>query len=145
MKKKVLFVCSSNVCRSAVAAAILIEYGRDRYDVSSAGIRAPLGEPMCEECADALGMLFGHGYSAYNHTSNKLTRNHIADADLVVCVTADFAAELREKYREYADKIVSFPKSVAGIAYLRGWSMQRAVEGIRDQVFEMFLNDRNGN
>ena len=35
MKKKVLFVCSANTCRSAVMAAILTEYGPKSYDVSS--------------------------------------------------------------------------------------------------------------
>ena len=46
MRKKILFVCSANTCRSAVAEAILFEYGRDRYDASSAGIYARDGAPM---------------------------------------------------------------------------------------------------
>ena len=65
MKKKVLFVCSANTCRSAVMAAILTEYGHRRYDVSSAGIFARTGEPMMQECADALETLFGHGFSGH--------------------------------------------------------------------------------
>lgn len=141
MKKKVLFVCSSNVCRSAVAAAILIEYGHTRYDVSSAGINAPSGEPMHSECADALEMLFGHGYSAYNHTSTRLSWKHLRDADVVVAVSEGHARFLRENFKEYADKVISFPEPVPSIVYLRDSSMQKAVKGIRNQVFKMFLED----
>ena len=141
MKKKVLFVCSANTCRSAVAAAILTEYGHTRYDISSAGIYARTGEPMHQECADALEELFGHGYSAYNHSSVKLSWKHLRDADLIVGVSESYAAILRANFKEYADKIVAFPTPIADISCLRGYAMQKAVETIRDEVFRMFLED----
>ncbi len=141
MKKKVLFVCSANTCRSAVAAAILIEYGHRRYDVSSAGIYARSGEPMHGECADALEEVFGHGYSAYNHTSTKLNYKHLEDADIIVGVSEGYAAILRANFKENAHKVIAFPRPVSDISCLRGDSMVRAVKEIRDMVFEMFLED----
>lgn len=141
MKKKVLFVCSANTCRSAVAAAILIEYGHRRYDVSSAGIYARLGEPMHRECAEALEEIFGHGYSAYNHTSTKLTYQHLMNADVIVGVSEGYAAILRANFKEVADKVIAFETPISDISCLRGESMVRAVKTIRDEVFKMFLED----
>lgn len=143
MKKKVLFVCSANTCRSAVAAAILIEYGHRRYDVSSAGIYARSGEPMHRECAEALEEIFGHGYSAYNHISTKLNYKHLMDADVIVGVSEGYAAILRANFREVADKVIAFETPISDISCLRGESMVRAVKTIRDEVFKMFLEDEN--
>jgi protein-tyrosine-phosphatase len=145
MKKKVLFVCSANTCRSAVAAAILIEYGHRRYDVSSAGIYARTGEPMHRECAEALEEIFGHGYSAYNHTSTKLNFKHLQDADVIVGVSEGYAAILRANFKEVADKVTAFPEPISDISCLRGESMVKAVAKIRDQVFSMFLSDEHEN
>ena len=145
MKKKVLFVCSANTCRSAVAAAILIEYGHRRYDVSSAGIYARTGEPMHRECAEALEEVFGHGYSAYNHTSTKLNYKHLQDADVIVGVSEGYAAILRANFKEVAHKVTAFPEPISDISCLRGESMVKAVAKIRDQVFAMFLSDEHEN
>ena len=59
MRRKILFVCSANTCRSAVAEAILFEYGRDRYDASSAGLYARPDTYMMQSCAEALERMFG--------------------------------------------------------------------------------------
>ena len=144
MKKKVLFVCSANTCRSAVAAAILIEYGHRRYDVSSAGIYARSGEPMHRECAEVLEEVFGHGYSQYNHTSTKLNFKHLLDADIIVGVSEGYAAILRANFKEVADKVTAFETPISDISCLRGDSMVKAVKTIRDEVFRMFLEDENG-
>lgn len=142
MKKKVLFVCSANTCRSAVMAAILTEYGHKRYDVSSAGIFARSGEPMMQECADALETLFGHGFSAYSHTSTKLNSGHLRDNDLIVAVSQGYAEILKTHFPYYADKVITFPGAgFSDISLLKGRSMEMAVERIRDAIFEMFLND----
>lgn len=142
MKKKILFVCSANTCRSAVMAAILTEYGHKRYDVSSAGIFARSGEPMMQECADALETLFGHGFSAYSHTSTKLHANHLRDNDMIVAVSQGYAEILKTHFPYYADKVTTFPSAgFSDISLLKGRSMEMAVERIKDAIFEMFLND----
>jgi protein-tyrosine-phosphatase len=142
MKKKILFVCSANTCRSAVMAAILTEYGHKRYDVSSAGIFARSGEPMMQECADALETLFGHGFSAYSHTSTRLHANHLRDNDMIVAVSQGYAEILKTHFPYYADKVTTFPGvGFSDISLLKGRSMEMAVERIKDAIFEMFLND----
>jgi arsenate reductase (thioredoxin) len=43
MKKKVLFVCIGNICRSPMAEAMARKYGSDVLEVSSAGLMPALG------------------------------------------------------------------------------------------------------
>ena len=146
MRKKILFVCSANTCRSAVAEAILFEYGRDRYDASSAGIYARDGEPMMTECAAALEKMFGHGFSALSHTSKRLSPHHMLHNDLIVAATPYHAALVRAYYPHLADKIVCFTGGgIYDISTLSGEALQRAVERIRDGIFEMFLDDEKSN
>ena len=142
MRKKILFVCSANTCRSAVAEAILFEYGRDRYDVSSAGIYARTDAPMMQECAETLEKMFGHGFSARSHTAQRLTPHHMLHNDLIVAVTPYHEAIVRAYYPHLADKIVCFPNGgIYDISLLSGDALERAVERIRDGIFEMFLKD----
>ena len=142
MRKKILFVCSANTCRSAVAEAILFEYGRDRYDVSSAGIYARDEAPMMSDCAAALEKMFGHGFSARSHSAKKLTPQHMIHNDLIVAVTPYHEAIVKAYYPHLSDKIVCFPGGgIYDISTLSGDSLERAVERIRDGIFEMFLND----
>ena len=146
MRKKILFVCSANTCRSAVAEAILFEYGRDRYDASSAGLYAHSGYPMMEKCAEALEKMFGHGFSASSHTAKQLTPQHMIHNDLIVAATPRHAELVRAYYPHQADKVVCFPGGgIYDISLLSGAPLERAIERIRDEIFKMFLNDENKN
>lgn len=146
MRRKILFVCSANTCRSAVAEAILFEYGRDRYDASSAGLYARPDTYMMQSCAEALERMFGHGFSARSHTAARLTPQHMLHNDLVVAVTPYHAALVRAYYPEMSDKIVCFANGgIYDISMLSGAALDRAVEQIRDGIFEMFLNDEKSN
>lgn len=146
MRKKILFVCSANTCRSAVAQAILFEYGRNRYDASSAGLYARPDTHMMQSCAEALERMFGHGFSARSHTAMRLTPQHMLHNDLVVAVTPYHAALVRAYYPEMSEKIVCFPNGgIYDISTLSGEALDRAVERIRDGIFEMFLSDEKSN
>ena len=137
-RKKVLFVCSANTCRSAVAEAILREYGSDRYFAYSAGIYARSGEPMMQKCAEALEELFGHGVSAYSHSATRLHATHLADNVFIVAVSEGYADILRAYFPLYKEKITAFPNGIADISCLHGDALTRAIERIRQEVFEMF-------
>lgn len=142
MRKKILFVCSANTCRSAVAEAILFEYGRERYDASSAGLYAREGDPMMGECAKALEKMFGHSFAASSHESHRLTPAHMKHNDLIVAATPRHAELVKAYYPYFADKVVTFPGGgIYDISLLYGAALEKAVERIRDEIFEMFLKD----
>jgi len=54
---RVLFVCTANACRSQMAEAMLRHQGRDRFTVSSAGIR-PIDRihPLARAVIESLGL-----------------------------------------------------------------------------------------
>jgi protein-tyrosine phosphatase len=79
---RILFVCTGNLCRSALAEWYL----RGRVDsgaavVASAGVHAPPGYAMDPPTAQALREL---GADGGRHLSRRLVAEHVRDADLVL-------------------------------------------------------------
>lgn len=94
-KKKIIFVCTGNTCRSPMAEYIFKYILRKKrklslYDISSAGICANEGEPMTQNAALALKNM---GISVKGtHKAKRLTRDAVQNADLVVCMTGEHKA-----------------------------------------------------
>jgi protein-tyrosine phosphatase len=92
---RILFVCTGNLCRSAVAERLTRSLASrvlahspelDRVEVVSAGIHAEDGERMHPRSARALEALGG---SASGFRSQRLTGELAASADLVLTMTRD--------------------------------------------------------
>jgi protein-tyrosine-phosphatase len=81
----VLFVCTGNICRSPMAAAIardlLDAAGRTDVEVSSAGTYAIVGHGATD---DAITTAEHHGLDLLDHRARQLTPELVAGADLVV-------------------------------------------------------------
>jgi len=54
-KKRVLFICSRNSCRSQMAEAFLKKLGRDEFEVFSAGLRADKIDPLAKQVMEEIG------------------------------------------------------------------------------------------
>ncbi|MEU6427958.1 hypothetical protein ABZ860_18880 [Microbispora sp. NPDC046973] len=89
---RVLFVCTGNICRSAMAERLaLAALGPDSpIRVGSAGTRARAGWPMAERAREVLLRLGGDpaGFS-----SRPLTAEAVARADLVLAAATEHRAE----------------------------------------------------
>jgi protein-tyrosine-phosphatase len=94
---KILFVCTGNTCRSPLAETIarrmLSESGKENVFVSSAGTSAFDGSPA-SDAAILIGVERGLDLSA--HRSRKLTEEMLADADLVLVMSPEHLARVRE-------------------------------------------------
>jgi protein-tyrosine phosphatase len=93
-----VFVCLGNICRSPMAEyemrRLLVEAGlADRVTVASAGT----GDYHVGEGADprTVATLDDAGLDAVGHRAAQFTRSDFADADLVVALDANNAANLR--------------------------------------------------
>ncbi len=61
MKKKVLFLCTHNSCRSQMAAGLINHYLGDRFEAFSAGTEATRVNPLAIRVLDELGIdISGH-------------------------------------------------------------------------------------
>jgi protein-tyrosine-phosphatase len=82
---KVLFVCTGNICRSPMAAAIarrlLDQRGVRGIEVASAGTAAWDGAPASE---GAYLVTLEHGLDVSAHRARQLTTDLVAGADLVL-------------------------------------------------------------
>src|SRR3989442_3835410 len=81
--KTILLVCTGNICRSPLAAALLEralnERGLDAIEVSSAGTGAWDGAPVSEG-AYLVGL--GRGLDLSGHRAQLVTREMVDEADL---------------------------------------------------------------
>ena len=83
----ILFVCTGNTCRSAMAAAIMDKIAREKnldVRIESAGIFAGDGAPASENAAEALK---DYGIDLSYHRSKPVTRELIGQCDLILTMT----------------------------------------------------------
>lgn len=88
MTFRILVVCSANVCRSPVAAALLAA-AFDRADetdveITSAGVAAVPGAPPCARVLEASRHLDLDVYRLVHHRARELTSAQVRAADLVL-------------------------------------------------------------
>jgi protein-tyrosine phosphatase len=89
---RVLFVCTGNICRSAIAEQVFrARYGSDSVVFASAGTGALVGAAMPEQAADISRRLGGRPES---HSGQQLSREFVEAADLVIALTREHRSDI---------------------------------------------------
>lgn len=130
-RKRVLFVCVGNACRSPMAEAIARYDAADVMKPSSAGLR-PLGF-----VADmTMQTLIRNGYSANDLTSSPLTRDEVRVADLIINMSSGPLGEFLEAEQKTEHWIVEDPYGADAETH------QRVFEGIKRRVHQLAMSLR---
>lgn len=113
MTARILVVCSANICRSPMTAALL----RARLpgiEVISRGVKAP---PSMPACAAALAWLRQSGIELADHASTRLTERDVLASTLVLTATRWHRASVLELRPSAAVRT----HTLASAARLSGW------------------------
>ncbi|CAI5712444.1 unnamed protein product [Hyaloperonospora brassicae] len=106
----IVFVCTSNTCRSPVSEHFAVEYFRRKLSMSreqqeekgivirSAALTDvfdPEGSPASQHAVDVMKK---YGLNLSSHSSKLLTETMCLEADYVVCVASGLVAKVAEKF-----------------------------------------------
>lgn len=125
-KKRVLFYCKHNSCRSQMAEAYLKHFASDQFDVYSAGLSPELIHPLVSE------VMREDGISIRGQTSKSIDLylgRELFNSIIIVCQTGE--AECPRMY-PFALKVERWPLSDPA-----------QVTGSKDEMLEAFRRTRD--
>jgi protein-tyrosine phosphatase len=133
VKRRVVFVCTGNICRSPLAEAIARQLERrhgDGVDFSSAGTHAVDGSAATPQAVTAAAEL---GLALRWHRARRLTDELVESADLLVALDDEHLAYIVERWPDAAVELldsVSDPYGMDDAAYRRARDqIGRALQG----------------
>ena len=103
--KKLLFVCTGNICRSPMAEKIALRLAREAglpWSAASAGVAAEVGEGMTDGAVHALKSL---GINDDKHIARQLDEAMLKEADDVYVMTRSHRNTIVSRFPKYSDKI----------------------------------------
>jgi protein-tyrosine-phosphatase len=110
---KIMMVCTANICRSPLAAAILQqklqEAGYTDWEVTSAGTWA---EWKRGASTNSVVVASQYGLDIKDHQATMISAENLAEVDLALCMTAHHYEALRAEFRAEAFKIFMLSQMV---------------------------------
>ena len=109
---KILFVCTGNICRSAMAQKLMEKKAKDNninVEIYSAGTYAEEGDYPTEE---AIEVLKEYDVDLTGHRATSIENSNIEQMDVVLCSTTTHKLSLEKMYPNMKDKIYTLNEYV---------------------------------
>ena len=118
--KKIVFVCTGNICRSAMAhhymqKRIIDEKKENDYIIESAGLSAYTGDRATEF---ATLVMKKYGVNLENHRATYIEESDIKEADLVICMTQAHKRKIINRYPNLEGKVFTLKEFIGEKEYL---------------------------
>ena len=105
--KRIMFICTSNICRSAMAHGLLEKKIRElnkNIEVYSSGIYANNGEKSTNY---AIQIMKSYNVDLSAHFATHIDDTDMDNMDLVLCATVNHKKIMIEEYPEIKDRILT--------------------------------------
>ncbi|MBI2386866.1 MAG: low molecular weight protein arginine phosphatase [Elusimicrobia bacterium] len=102
--RRIVFVCTGNICRSAMAEHLLRHWARTRgltLETSSCGIAA---ESWYEVPGAARRLLAAEGVPPFEHRPRLAARETLRDADLILAMTQAHLDHIVDRFPEFSSR-----------------------------------------
>ena len=110
---KIMFICTGNICRSAMAEAMLKkmlqENKKENIEVYSSGLSADNGDIPTQ---NAIDVMKEYGIDLKNHRAVNINYSNIKEMDLILCATLSHKLFVIRLYPELKDKIFTLKEYV---------------------------------
>ena len=130
-KIKIMFVCTGNICRSAMADKMLakrVEEENLNIEVYSSGTFAEIGDYPTVE---AIEVMEEYGIDLRPHRATNIRRSNIEEMDLILCATTTHKNMVLQLYPNLAGQVYTMKEYVGdtqnGIDISDPWGYDLAV------------------
>ena len=109
---KIMFICTGNICRSAMAKALfqkMVEENNKNKEVYSSGISAYTGD---EPTYNAIEAMKEYGIDLSNHRATYIEDSDIKDMDLILCATLSHKRAVLQLYPSLEGKVFTMKQYV---------------------------------
>lgn len=123
---KIMFICTGNICRSAMAEAMLKkmlqENKKENIEVYSCGLSADEGDIPTQ---NAIETMKDYGIDLKNHRATNIKYSNIEKMDLILCATLSHKIFVKNLYPELENKIFTMKEYI----------------GIKDEIYGIDIKD----
>ena len=135
----ILFVCTGNTCRSAMAAALMDKIATERdldVRIESAGLSAADGDMASD---NAIKAMIPYGIDLTNHRSQPVTEDLLKQCDLILTMTAAHKAVIEPLAKDKVFTLAEYVGAAGDISDPYGGDLEE-YEGCASEIYSMLTD-----